>query len=143
MSDKDDAPAEGLTEQDFERLSAFRQQLQCFIRHSTDLCQAYGLTALQYQLLLHIRGMPARNWATVGELAERLQAKHHGTVALINRCEEAGLVARRTSETDRRCIEIHLLTEGSRLVERIAARHQPELQHLREELPSPLPGQGD
>lgn len=131
-----------LTQKDFERLSGFRYQLQCFLRHSTDLCQARGLTALQYLLLLHIKGMPERDWATVGELAERLQAKHHGTVALIDRCVEAGLVERRAHELDRRYIQIHLLEEGTRLVEEIAELHQPELQHLRDELPVPIPGLG-
>ncbi|MDN3519259.1 MarR family winged helix-turn-helix transcriptional regulator [Aquisalimonas lutea] len=140
----DASRAEGtLTAEDFRRLSAFRYQLRCFLRHSTDLCRAHGLTSLQYQLLLHIKGMPDRDWATVGELAERLQAKHHGTVALIDRCAEAGLVERRANDADRRYIQVHLLDEGARLVERIAELHQPELQHLRDELPVPiLPGGG-
>lgn len=142
MSTEAATPRGTLTEQEFQRLSDFRYQLRCFLRHSTDICQAHGLTALQYQLLLHIRGMPERNWASVGELAERLQAKHHGTVALIDRCVEAGLVERRANATDRRYIQVHLLEEGARLVERIAELHQPELQHLRDELPAPIPGPG-
>ena len=45
---------------------------------------------LQYMLLLHVKGFPDRDWATVGELAERPQASPHGTVALVSRCESAG-----------------------------------------------------
>ncbi len=126
-----------LNKQDFERLAHFRYRLRCFLRYSEDLCSEYGVTALQYQLLLHLKGFQGREWATVGELAERLQARHHGTVALVNRCERAGLVERRRGRQDRRQIEVHLLDKGSDLVETIARRHQPELQLLQEEFRLP------
>lgn len=126
-------PAEMLSKQDFERLSQFRHRLRCFLRESDDICRAHGLTPLQYQLLLHLKGFSGRDWASVGELAQRLQAKHHGTVALVGRCEEAGLVKRRPSRDDRRRMEVHLLTKGAELVARIAAAHQPELRHLHRE----------
>src|ERR1035437_2109355 len=79
---------------DYERLSQFRHRLRRFLRVSEDLCLSHGITSLQYQLLLHLKGEAGRAWATVGELAERLQAKPHGVVALINRCEQVGLVKR-------------------------------------------------
>ncbi|WP_335342748.1 MarR family transcriptional regulator [Sedimenticola sp.] len=126
-----------LSKQDFERLSHFRYRLRCFLRYSEDLCSEHGVTVLQYQLLLHLKGFQGREWATVGELAERLQAKHHGTVALVDRCEQAGLVERKRGREDRRRIEVHLLEKGARLVECIAQRHQPELQLLREEFRLP------
>ncbi|WP_299316285.1 MarR family winged helix-turn-helix transcriptional regulator [uncultured Halomonas sp.] len=128
---------ERLTKQDFQRLSHFRYQLRCFLRQSEDICREHGVTPLQYQLLLHLKGFERREWATVGELAERLQAKHHGTVALVDRCEESGLVVRRPGRDDRRRIEIHLLAKGAELAERIAERHQPELRHLQEEFQLP------
>ncbi len=65
-----------------------------------------AFTPLQYLLLLHIKGYPDRDWATVGELAERLQAHHHGVVALVSRCEALDLVKRMPSETDRRQVEV-------------------------------------
>lgn len=128
-------PPRRLAKADFEHLSSFRRQLSRFLRHSSDLCRAHGLTALQYQLLLHLKGAPGRQWATIGELAECLQARHHGTVALIDRCVEAGLVERRPGRGDRRYTEVHLLAKGARLVERVARLHQPELEHLRERFP--------
>ncbi|QJQ97579.1 MarR family winged helix-turn-helix transcriptional regulator [Halomonas sp. PGE1] len=128
---------ERLTKQDFQRLSHFRYQLRCFLRQSEDICREHGVTPLQYQLLLHLKGFERREWATVGELAERLQAKHHGTVALVDRCEESGLVVRRPGREDRRRIEVHLLAKGAELAERIAERHQPELRHLQEEFQLP------
>lgn len=123
-----------LDKQDFECLSQFRYQLRCFLRHSEDICRRHGLTPLQYQLLLHLQGFRGRNWATVGELAERLQAKHHGTVALIDRCEQLALVERCQGREDRRQIEVNLTAKGAELVSQIAAEHQPELQHLQKDL---------
>jgi DNA-binding MarR family transcriptional regulator len=115
---------------DFERLSHFRHRLRRFLRFSEELCKDWGLTSLQYQLLLHVMGFPGRRWATVGELAERLQAHHHGVVALIDRCERLGLLERRPGRTDQRVVEIHLQPKGEKLLAGVAAEHQDELQFL-------------
>ena len=61
-----------LNKSDFSALSEFRYQMRRFERFSEDVVQAQGITPLQYLLLLHIKGYPGRDWATVGELAERL-----------------------------------------------------------------------
>lgn len=127
----------GLTKEDFQRLSHFRYQLRCFLRHSEDICRQHGVTPLQYQLLLHLRGFAEREWASVGELAERLQAKHHGVVALVDRCVQLNLVERRPGRTDRRRIEVHLLPRGAELAERVAELHQPELGQLQREFMLP------
>lgn len=121
------SPARPLSKRDFESLSDFRYHLRRFLRASEDLIHAEGITPLQYQLLLHIKGFAGREWATVGELAERLQAAPHGTAALITRCEEAGLVERRPSDTDARQVEVHLSKKGDHLVALLAALHQSEL----------------
>ncbi len=86
----------------------------------------------QYLLLLHIRGFRGRDFATVGELAERLQSSPHGAAALISRCVRLNLVSKRRSTKDARRVEVHLTARGRRLVERIARRHQDELQSLRD-----------
>jgi DNA-binding MarR family transcriptional regulator len=119
-----------LTKAEFEALSEFRYQIRRFERFSEDVVQARGITPLQYLLLLHVKGFPGRTFATVGELALRLQAKPHGVVALVTRCERHGLVERRRSATDRRAIEIHLLPEGERVLQHLAALHRTELQSL-------------
>lgn len=115
---------------DFEALAEFRYQLRRFLRFSEDAAQSEGLTPQQYQLLLQIKGFPERAWAHIGELAERLQAKQHGTVALVSRCEAAGLVKRRADPDDKRQVQVHLTEHGERLVERIAQRHRDELESL-------------
>lgn len=115
---------------DFEYLAEFRYQLRRFLRFSENAVQAEGLTPQQYQLLLQIKGFPGRNWATVGELAERLQARHHGTVALVSRCEAAGLVRRVPDSDDRRQVRVHLTDAGERRLMRLARLHRDELESL-------------
>nr|WP_162241961.1 MarR family winged helix-turn-helix transcriptional regulator [Duganella sp. Leaf126] len=122
--------AKTLRKSDFAALSEFRYQMRRFERFSEDVVQAQGITPLQYLLLLHIKGYPDRDWATVGELAERLQAKHHGVVALVTRCEAMGLVVRRVSDTDRRRVEVHLLPQGDTILAQLAEQHRAELLSL-------------
>ena len=123
--------ARGLRKADFEQLSEFRYQMRRFERFSEQAAQSEGITPLQYLLLLHIKGYPERDWATVGELAERLQAKHHGVVALVSRCEALELVRRQTSETDRRQVEVHIEKAGERVLARLAELHRAELKSLK------------
>ena len=119
-----------LSKREFEALSQFRYQLRRFLRFSEQVTRQRGITPLQYLLLLHIRGFPARDWATVGELAERLQAQHHGVVALISRCEKLGWVSREQGKTDRREVEVHLTARGERMVAKMAQLHRDELLNL-------------
>jgi DNA-binding MarR family transcriptional regulator len=119
-----------LSKADFEALAEWRYQLRRFLRFSEEAAKAQGLTPLQYQLLLQIKGCKGRSWALVGELAERLQLAQHGVVALISRCEQAGLVARVPGESDRRQVQVHLTPHGQRAVRRIARLHRGELASL-------------
>ncbi|AET94930.1 MarR family transcriptional regulator (plasmid) [Burkholderia sp. SFA1] len=119
-----------LTKNDFEQLSEFRFQMRRFERFSENAAHEEGITPLQYLLLLHIRGFPDRDWASVGELAERLQAQHHGVVALVSRCETLGFVRRQVSETDRRQVEVHLEKPGNEILDKLAQMHRTELQLL-------------
>ena len=120
-----------LTKIDFETLADFRYQLRRFLRFSEQVTHRHAVTPLQYSLLLQIKGFPGREWATVVELAERLQARHHGVVSLVSRCEAAGWVERRTSESDRRCVEVRLTPAGDDCVARLARLHRDELQSIR------------
>lgn len=119
-----------LNKHDFETLANFRYQLRKFVRFSEQAARRCGINALQYQLLLQIKGYPGRAWATVGELAERLQAHHHGVVALISRCGEQGYVVRRRSSEDRRRIEIRLLKKADKILDELARLHRAELLSL-------------
>ncbi|MGN6480462.1 MarR family winged helix-turn-helix transcriptional regulator [Luteibacter sp.] len=119
-----------LAKADFEQLSEFRYQVRRFERFSENAAQGAGLTPLQYLLLLHIKGYPGREWASVSELAARLQAKHHGVVALVTRCEDLGFVTRTPSNEDRRVVEVRLTREGEAMLVKLAAMHRAELRSL-------------
>jgi DNA-binding MarR family transcriptional regulator len=118
--------------QRFEALSEFRYHLRSFLRFSEDAARQQGVTALQYQLMLHTQGFEGREWASVTELAERLQAQLHGVVALVSRCEDLGLVQRKPSQTDRRSVEVHLTPKGRRTLARLAIQHADQLSELAE-----------
>ena len=115
---------------EYEAMARFRHHLRKFLRFSEDVAQEHGITPLQYQLMLQIKGFPGRSHASITELADRLQSKHHGVVALVSRCEELDLVRRQASERDLRSVEVHLTAAGERLVEALAQLHRDEVQAL-------------
>ncbi len=119
-------PERRMAKADYEVLAQFRYQLRRFLRFSEELAHSRQVTPLQYLLMLQIKGFPGREWATVVELAERLQAKHHGVVALISRCEKGGLVARNVSRGDLRLVEVRLTRKGERCLEQLARLHRAE-----------------
>lgn len=129
-----------IDKREFESLANFRYQLRRFVRWSEQITRRAGVTNLQYLLMLHVKGFPGRDWATITELAERLQAKHHGVVALVSRCERLGLVVRRPGRSDGREVEVHLTPRGARAVARLAALHRDELLRLQGILA--IPGHG-
>ena len=119
-----------MDKQQYMALSEFRFRLAQFLHFSESAARAEGITPAQYLLLLHLHGFEGRAWGTVGELAGRLQASHQGTVALVKRCERNGLVRKRRSRRDARCVEIHLTPKARGLVRRIARCHAQALSQL-------------
>jgi DNA-binding MarR family transcriptional regulator len=130
------SPDAAISKAAFEQLSEFRYEMRRFLRFSERACRSHGITPLYYQLLLHIKGFRGREYATVGELAERLQAHHHGVVALISRCEKRGLVVRRRGREDRREVEVHLSKKGERLLVKLATLHLAELRSFHGPFPT-------
>jgi DNA-binding MarR family transcriptional regulator len=121
-----------LTKRQYEALSEFRYRLRRFLRFSENATRSRGMSPLHYQLMLHIQGFPGRDWATVGEIAERLQAHPHGVLALIARCEANGLVYRKRGTGDRRRVEVRLRPKGIRRLEELAALHHAEIRSMRD-----------
>jgi DNA-binding MarR family transcriptional regulator len=116
-----------LSKREFQTLSDFRHQLHRFLRFSEKVTRENGITHMQYLLLLHLIGFRGREWATIGELAERLQAHQRSVVLLVSRCEKLGLVYRERSRADRRAVEVHLTPEGEIMVDKLARMHRDEL----------------
>ncbi|MBC3874249.1 MarR family winged helix-turn-helix transcriptional regulator [Undibacterium flavidum] len=119
-----------LSKQDFEQIADFRYQLRIFLRFSEEVTQRHGITVLQYLLLLQVKGYPGKEWATIAELAERLQSHHHGVVSLVSRCEKAELILRSAGRSDKRCVEVRLSSKGETLLNQIALLHKDQLSQL-------------
>jgi DNA-binding MarR family transcriptional regulator len=123
-----------LIKSQYETLAAFRYALRRFIRFSEEAAQAAGVTAQQYQALLAIKGFPARDDVTVGELAERLQLRHHSVVGLIDRLVAEKLVVRAPSAKDRRQVLIQVTSRGEKIVGKIASVHREQLKRIGPEI---------
>lgn len=82
----------------------------------------------QHQLLLLVKGLPEGEKATIGELALRLQLKHHSTVELVDRLEKLGYVARSAGEQDRRQVIVHLTHSGASILRKLSISHHAELE---------------
>lgn len=118
----------------YELLAAWRHALRSFHRFSREEARAAGLTTQQHQALLAIKGFPGRDYVSIGELADRLQLRHHSAVGLADRLARRRLVRRDPSATDRRRQELRLTAQGERLIGRLSAAHLRELRQLRPEL---------
>lgn len=111
----------------YRSLSEFRHQLRCFLRFSEDAARAHGIEPQQHQMLLAIKGLPQGHNPTIGELAHRLQIKHHSAVDLIDRMEKSGTIVREPGKEDRRQVLIRLTPEGDRILRDLSEEHQAEL----------------
>jgi DNA-binding MarR family transcriptional regulator len=134
-----------ISKSQYENLAAFRFALRKFLRFSEDAAGEAGLTPQQHQALLAIKGYPGRDRVTVGELAERLQIKHHSAVGLIDRLVLEKLVERDASAEDRRQVHISLTPRGEGMLEELSSMHREQLRLIGPELSSLLQrlGQGD
>ena len=119
-----------LTRQDFERLLEFRVTLRRFQRWSEDQAQAGGLTHVQHQLLVAIKGHHGKLPPTMGDLAGYLLLRPHSTVELIDRAQDAGLVARTPDGDDGRVVRVRLTSEGERILQKLTQAHLDRLHEL-------------
>ena len=121
------SPLPPLTKQYYERIADLRRTLREFARNTELEAERIGLTPQQYQLLLAIKGFPLRDWASVGELAERLQIRHNAIVGLVRRAEQRGLVERMPYRSgDRRKAYIRLTSDGDVALAQLAGALRAE-----------------
>jgi DNA-binding MarR family transcriptional regulator len=134
-----------ITKAHYETLAEFRYALRKFLHFSEAAAQAVGLTPQQHQAMLAIKGFPGRDEVTIGELAERLQIKHHSAVGLANRLVAENYVRRVTNQKDRRQVCLALTPRGESILERLSATHReqlhrlgPQINRLLKTLPGPV-----
>lgn len=131
------AAARPLSKRDFEALAQFRFGIRRYLRFSEETVRRDGLTPQQYQLLLALKGFPGRDWATVREVADRLQLRHHSVVELINRAQGEGLVQRAADPDDGRVVRVLLSDRGEQVLARLSALHRDELRRMKAVLTLP------
>ena len=123
-----------LNKAQYETLAAFRYELRRFLHFSETAAQTNGITPQRHQALLAIKGFPGRDRITVGELAERLQLRHHSAVGLIDRLVAEKLVVRKSSLEDRRQVLIQLTGQGEKTLEKLAFLHHEQLKQIGPEI---------
>ncbi len=110
---------------DYQVLAEFRYQIRRFLRFSEQAARRAGLEPAQHQLLLAVKAHAGQ--PTVGELAERMQLRHHSVVGLIDRLAEGGLVRRNRAEGDRRRVSVRLTPKGEAVLRKLSVEHRAEL----------------
>lgn len=118
------------SKRDYEVLAEFRYLLREFFRFSENAAQIAGLTPQQHQALLAIKGFPGRDYITVGELANRLQIRHHSAVGLANRLAKERLVVRKRNPEDQREVYLKVTRAGEKILETLSSAHRAELRRI-------------
>ena len=118
------------TDKDYERLLAFRTRLRQFDRWSTAAAAEHGLSHVQHQLMLAIRGHRNGDGPTIGEAAAYLLVKPHTASELAGRVEALGLIERVRDTDDSRVVRLRLTTEGQERLGRLTRAHLEELRRL-------------
>jgi len=121
---------EQLAQHDFARLLDFRIALRQFQRWSEEQAHAAGLTHVQHQLLVAIKGHSGSAAPSVGDLARYLLLRPHSTVELIDRAVAAGLVRRAADSADGRIVRVELTRVGDRVLQELTHAHLRRLHDL-------------
>ena len=119
-----------LSDGQFRELLEFRIALRRFNRWSEDQARSVGLTHMQHQLLLAIKGHQDDRGPTVGEVADYLLLRHHSAVELVNRAVAGGYVERQRDADDGRVVRLRLTDQGERRIADLTTVHVRELARL-------------
>jgi DNA-binding MarR family transcriptional regulator len=115
---------------DYRRLLEFRTGLRRFLRWSEEQAETAGITPLQHQLMLAIRGDDDPRGPTISTVATYLVSRHHSVVELVDRAEAAGLVRRIQDAGDHRVVRLALTRSGEQILEKLGALTLAELSRL-------------
>jgi DNA-binding MarR family transcriptional regulator len=112
-------------------LAQFRYALRKFLRFSELAARGCGVTPQQHQLMLGVQGYTGRGSATISELAEFLQERHHSVVGLVERAVQRGLLARMHDAIDRRVVNVSLTPKGYKTLMELTRMHYGEAKRLK------------
>jgi DNA-binding MarR family transcriptional regulator len=119
--------SDSLTDAEYGALATFRFHLRRFLHFSEEAARTAGLEPHQHQVLLALKGLGEAGCASIGQLADWLQVRHHSAVELVDRTARRGLVERVTDLADRRRVLVRLTPAGEAVLHRLSVEHQAEL----------------
>lgn len=118
------------TDDQYQRLLAFRTALRRFDQWSRQAAEERGLTHAQHQLLLAVRGSLTEGGPSIGEVAEALLVRHHTATELVDRVQQLGLIERVRSASDARRVHLTLTERGHDVLGELTFVHVEELRRL-------------
>ncbi len=124
------APIQQVSDAEYETLARLRYSLRQFLRFSEEVARAAGITPQKHQALLAIRGFSKQQDVTIGDLAEKLQVRHHSAVGLVDRLEAGGFVTRKQSMNDRRQMRVRLTARSEKVLEKLSTAHKEQLRRV-------------
>jgi DNA-binding MarR family transcriptional regulator len=116
-----------LSTADYRSLAAFRFEIRKFLAFSEQAARGAGIEPQQHQLLLAVRGLSADASPTIRMVAERLCVKHHTVVALTDKLERRGLLARERGAEDKRTVLLKLTDAGEAMLRELTTLHRDQL----------------
>ncbi len=116
-----------LASADYESLAELRYQIRRFLHFSEQASRMAGLEPHQHQLMLALKGLPKTVRPRIGEVAERLQIRHHSAVELATRLSAGGYVRRHRGGEDGREVLLSLTPKGERVLKELSLHHKAEL----------------
>ena len=118
------------TDSEYAHLLAFRAQMRRFNKWSEEQAQALGLSHVQHQLLLAIRGHPGALGPTISEAADYLLLKPSSMTELVDRVEAAGHLQRQKCGSDGRLVRLALTPRGAHELAQLTTLVLAELRRI-------------
>src|SRR5919202_16775 len=109
-----------LADADYANLATTRRLLRGYLAFSERAAEATGLEPRQYQALLMLRGLTASGVASVSDIADWLQIRHHSAVGLVDRMQARALVRREPDPGDGRRVLVRLTSGGRSILASLA-----------------------
>jgi DNA-binding MarR family transcriptional regulator len=117
------------TQAEYETLAELRYSLRQFLHFSEEAAHLAGITPQQHQALLAIKGFPGGQ-ITIGEMAERVQVRHHSAVGLVDRLVLKKFVERQHHAKDRRQVSLALTELGDQMLGNLSSAHKEQLRRI-------------
>lgn len=115
---------------EYGHLLAFRAEMRRFNKWSEEQAQTLGLSHVQHQLLLAIRGHPGNLGPTLGQAADYLLLKPSSMTELVDRVEAGGHLVRHRADEDGRVVRLALTPLGERELAYLTTLVLTELRRL-------------